>query len=180
MKITKVLMVVMINKKKQLTGRRGRNPLLESTAQPPTKRKRALASIIDEGESPYYRDNFINSARRTNELDPVIDHAHAGLTNCDVICYSNAIFQGLASCIHVSQFLQSPPKEDHRRLTLYHAFASVMSSMVSGQECVVDPTPFVNLFRESRNINYAQGMFFDSQWMNQLTMYVPLTDYSSR
>ena len=105
MKITKVLMVVMINEKKQLTGRRGRNPLLESTAQPPTKRKRALAPIIDEGESPYYRDNFINSARRTNEPDPVIDHAHAGLTNCDVICYSNAIFQGLASCIHVSQFL---------------------------------------------------------------------------
>jgi len=152
--------------KKQHTQRRGRNPHLESTAQPSTKRKKALAPIIDKREeSPYYRDNFINSARRTNEPDPVIDHAHAGLTKCDVICYSNAIFQGLASCIHVSQFLRSPPKDDHRRFPLYHAFASVMSSMVSGQESVVDPTPFVNLFRESRNINYAQGMFFDSQWM---------------
>jgi len=32
--------------KKQLTRRRGRNPHLESTAQPPTKRKRALAPIM--------------------------------------------------------------------------------------------------------------------------------------
>jgi hypothetical protein len=170
-----------VDKQKKLTRRRGRrNPHLESTAQPPTKRNRALAPIIDERKSTYYRDDFINSAQRTNEPDPVIDHAHAGLTNCDVICYSNAIFQGLARCIHVSQFLRSPPKEDHRRFPLYHAFASVMSSMVGGQKSVVDPTPFVNLFRDSHNINYSQGMFFDSQRMNQLTMYVPLTDYSSR
>jgi hypothetical protein len=61
--------------KKQLTRRHGRrNPHLESTAQPPTKRRRALAPIIDERKSPYYRDDFINSARRTNEPDPVIDH----------------------------------------------------------------------------------------------------------
>ncbi|KAL3780195.1 hypothetical protein ACHAW5_010280 [Stephanodiscus triporus] len=84
------------------------------------------------------------------------DQINHGLTNCGEICYSNAIFQGLASCIHASQFLQSQPKDDHSRFPLYHAFASVMSSMASGQESVVDPTPFVNLFRECRNINYAQ------------------------
>ena len=104
---------------------------------------RALALIIDEGEAPYYRDNFINSARRTNEPDPVIDHAHAGLTNCDVICYSNALFQGIASCIHVSDFLQSPPDDEHKWFPLYHTFSSVMRSMVSGQETVVDPTTFL-------------------------------------
>jgi hypothetical protein len=74
-----------------------------------------------------------------------------------VICYSNAIFQGIASCIHVSDFLQTPPNKEHQRLSLYYAFASVMSSMVSGQESVVDPTLFINLFRENHK-NYDQGM----------------------
>jgi hypothetical protein len=57
-----------------------------------------------------------------------------------------------------------------------------MSSMVSGQESVVDPTSFVDLFRpENSSNNYEEGMYFDSsQWMNQLTVYVPLTDYSFR
>ena len=124
----------------------------------------------------------MNNAQRTNAPDPVIEDAHAGLTNCDLICYSNVIFQGLASCLHVSEFLRSPPKEEHRlRFPLYHAFASVMSSMVSGQESVVDPTPFVNLFRESHeNYELRQGMYFNSQWMNKLTINVPLTDSSSR
>ena len=73
--------------KKQRTGRRGRNPpLLESTAQPPTKRRRALAPNIDHRQSPYYRDHFVNNARRTNAPDSVIDYAHAGLTNCELVC----------------------------------------------------------------------------------------------
>jgi len=116
--------------KKQRKGRRGRNPFLESTAQPPTKRKKALAPNIDQGESIYYRASF--QARRTNAPDPVIADSHAGLRNCDVICYSNALFQGIASCIHVSDFLQTPPNDEHRRFPLYYEFASVMSSMVSG------------------------------------------------
>jgi hypothetical protein len=171
------------NRRRQRTRRRGRNPpLLESTAQPPTKRRMAIAPNNDQGQSPYYRDDFVNNAQRTNAPDPVIEDAHAGLTNCDLICYSNVIFQGLASCLHVSEFLRSPPKEEHRlRFPLYHAFASVMSSMVSGQESVVDPTPFVNLFRESHeNYELRQGMYFNSQWMNKLTINVPLMDSSSR
>jgi hypothetical protein len=172
------------NGRRQRKRRRGWNPpLLESTVQqPPTKRRRAIAPNNDQGQSPYYRDDFVNNARRTNAPDPVIDYAHAGLTNCDLICYSNAIFQGLASCLHVSEFLQSPPKEEHRlRFPLYHAFASVMSSMVSGQESVVNPTPFVNDFRESHeNYKLQQGMYFNSQWMNKLTINVPLMDSSSR
>ena len=164
--------------------RRGLNPpLLESTVQqPPTKRRRAIAPNNDQGQSPYYRDDFVDNAQRTNARDPVLEDAHAGLTNCDLICYSNVIFQGLASCLHVSEFLRSPPKEEHRlRFPLYHAFASVMSSMVSGQESVVNPAPFVNLFRESHeNYELQQGMYFDSQWMNKLTINVPLTDSSSR
>jgi hypothetical protein len=53
--------------------------------------------------------------------------------------------------------------------------------MVSGQERVVDPTPFVNLFRESHgNYEQLQGMYFNSQWMNKLTINVPLMDSLSR
>ena len=158
-------------------------PLLESTAQPPTKRRRANAPNNDQGQSPYYRDDFVNNARRTNAPHPVnLKEAHSGLTNCDLICYSNVIFQGLASCLHVSEFLRNPPNEEHHmRFPLYHAFASVMSSMVSGRERVVDPALFVNLFRDSHeNFELIQGMYFDSQWMNKLTINVPLNNSSSR
>jgi hypothetical protein len=172
------------NRRRKRTRRRGRNPpLLESTAQPPTKRRRAIAPNNDQGQSPYYRDDFVNNARRTNAPDPeILEDAHSGLTNCDLICYSNVIFQGLASCLHVSEFLRNPPNEEHSmRFPLYHAFASVMSSMVSGRERVVNPAPFVNLFRDSHeNFELQQGMYFDSQWMNKLTINVPLTNSSSR
>jgi hypothetical protein len=146
-------MVVMI--KKQRKRMCGWNDCHKSTAKPQTKRRRALAPNIDQGQSPYCRHNF--QVRRTNAPAPDIAHAHAGLNNCDVICYSNAIFQGIASCIHVSDFLQTPPNEEHQWFPLYYAFASLMSSMVSGQESVVDPTSFINLFRQNHE-TYDQGM----------------------
>jgi hypothetical protein len=53
--------------------------------------------------------------------------------------------------------------------------------MVSGKESVVHPAQFVNLFRDSHeNFELQQGMYFDSQWMNKLTIIVPLTNSSSR
>ena len=52
--------------------------------------------------------------------------------------------------------------------------------MVSGQDEVVDPTLFVNLFRDKINNHVPQeGMFVNSQWMKQLTKYIPLINYSS-
>jgi hypothetical protein len=86
----------------------------------------------------YYRDNFANRKRRTKERDVGTPPANAGLINCDQICYSNAIFQGLASCIRVSQFFKV--HQGIKRFPLYHAFASIMSSMVSGRETVVNPS----------------------------------------
>jgi hypothetical protein len=106
-------------------------------------------------------------AQRTDDPVPVIDRAHAGLKNCGEICYSNAIFQGLASCIHASQFLRGPPSDAHKKFHLYHPFASVMNAMVCGEETVVDPSPFVDLYMATHNFNDAQGnMFCDSQCMN--------------
>ena len=108
------------------------------------------------------------AARRTDDPVPVIDRANAGLKNCGGICYSNAIFQGLASCIHASQFLRGPPSDAHKKFPLYHAFASVMNAMVRGEETVVDPSPFVDLYMATHNFNDAQGnMFCDSQCMNE-------------
>jgi hypothetical protein len=51
MKITRVLIVDSGDdeRKKPRKGRRGWNPLIESTAQPTTKRKMALAPNIDQG-----------------------------------------------------------------------------------------------------------------------------------
>ncbi len=149
------------DKQKQHKRKRGWKDCHESTGKPKTKRRRALAPNIDQVQSPYYRRYF--QVRRTNARDPVIADAHAGLKNCDVICYSNAIFQCIASCIHVSDFLQTPPNEEHEWFPLYYTFASVMSSMVSGQESVIDPTSFIDLFW-SRHENYdpQEGMYFDS------------------
>ena len=144
----------------QRTRKRGRNPHLESTVQHLELTKTARAPNTGNF---YYRDNFANIDRRTKAPDLCISPAHAGLSNCDQICYSNAIFQGLASCIRVSQFFQSPPRDDEKRFPLYHAFASVMSSMVSGRETVVDPSEFITLFKQSRNINPARGMLEDGE-----------------
>ena len=122
----------------------------------------------EQGQSPYYRNDWIDNAQRTNAPNPVIADAHAGRRNCDVICYSNAVFQGISSCIHVSDFLQTPPNEEHRWFPLYYEFASVMISMVSGQKDVVDPTSFLNLYRNNDE-NYihlvsTQRMHMSTYW----------------
>jgi hypothetical protein len=85
-----------------------------------------------------------------------------------MICYSNAILWGIASCICVSDFLGSPPDEEHKRFPLYHAFASVMSSMISGQETAVDLTTFITLFRDKHNNVPQEGMYFDNQRMKNI------------
>ena len=69
----------------------------------------------------------------------------------------------------MTDFLQTPPNEEHQWFPLYYAFASVMCSMVSGQESGVDPTSFVGLFRDKiDNYDPQEGTFFDNQWMKQL------------
>jgi hypothetical protein len=62
--------------------------------------------------------------------------AHAGLKNSNVNCYSNAIFQCIASCICFSDF---SPSEKHPQFPLNHAFASLMSSMVEVMRVLILP-----------------------------------------
>ena len=89
--------------------------------------------------------------------------AHAGLNNSNVNCYSNAVFQCIASCITFSDF---SPSENHPQFPLNHAFASLMNSMIRGEESI-DPSFFMNLFtplfwpQGIVNGEERQGMYYD-------------------
>ncbi len=57
----------------------------------------------------------------------------AGLSNTGVICYSNAIFQALVSCNHLTTFFDNPPQQNRERFALYCVFSQVLHSMVRRQ-----------------------------------------------
>ncbi len=74
---------------------------------------------------------------------------NAGLSNTGVICYSNAIFQALASCNHLTTFFDTPPQQNHEHFVLYYAFSQVLHLIVrrqGSQEDVVNPTNFITPF----------------------------------
>jgi ubiquitin C-terminal hydrolase len=76
---------------------------------------------------------------------------NAGLKNSGKICYSNAIFQALASCNHRTTLFNDPRQQNHERFELYYAFAEVLHSMVKRQfseQDVVDPGNLIDLFLE--------------------------------
>ena len=85
-------------------------------------------------------------------------------------CYSNAILQCLASCISLSDF---SPSENHPEFELNHAFASLMTSMVGGEQ-IIDPSSFMDVFRllfrppveEEGEVNAdeQEGMYYDFAW----------------
>ena len=93
--------------------------------------------------------------------------ANAGFKNSNVYCYSNAILQCLASCIFFSDF---SPSENHTEFALNHAFASLMNSMVGGEQST-DPSSFMNVFRPlfwplveeegEVNADEQEGMYYD-------------------
>ena len=114
----------------------------------------------EETEYPYYKQFPL---RLRDEPAAVNLGAHAGLKNSNVNCYSNAIFQCIASCICFSDF---SPSEKHPQFPLNHAFASLMSSMVGSEESI-DPSLFMNVFmplfrpQAEENINQQEGMYYD-------------------
>jgi hypothetical protein len=93
--------------------------------------------------------------------------ANAGLKNSNVSCYSNAILQCLASCIFFSNI---SPSVNHPEFPLNHAFASLMTSMVRGEQ-IIDPSSFKGVFmplflprvEEEGEVNAdeQQGMYYD-------------------
>ncbi len=74
---------------------------------------------------------------------------NAGLSNIGVICYSNAIFQALARCNHLTTFFDTPPQQNCERFALYYMFSQVLHLMVrcqGSQQDVVNPTNFITPF----------------------------------
>ena len=104
------------------------------------KPRRSKTSDDDKTRVDYYK-KFPDNKR--GEPAAVDIGANAGLKNSNVVCYSNAILQCLASSFYLSDF---SPSENHPEFELNHAFACLMNSMVKGGQ-IIDPSSFMNIFR---------------------------------
>ncbi len=133
---------------KRRPGQQLPSKLDETELKPPAK--------PPQTKYPYYKQFPL---RLRNEPAAVNLGAHAGLKNSNVNCYSNTIFQCIASCISFSDF---SPSEKHPQIPLNHTFASLMSSMVGSEESV-DPLLFMHVFmplvrpQGEENINLNNG-----------------------
>ena len=112
--------------------------------------------------NPYYRRDF-QPSRRSNvsNSERCSDGAHAGLINSDVICYSNAIFQCIASCADLNlckEFLRSQPSEEHQHFKIYYEFKSLISSILRNGMDNIDPSKFIGLYKERyTNVGANEG-----------------------
>ena len=104
----------------------------------------------------YYRNNFHPSRRSdpSRRSEGRSNGAHTGLINADAICYSNAIFQCIASCANLGNyddFLQNTPELKHRHFKFYYEFKSVISSILGSGMDSIDPHEFIRLYKECYN-----------------------------
>ena len=92
--------------------------------------------------------------------------ANTGLINANVICYSNANFQCIASCANLdnfADFLRSPPNEEHQHFELYYEYKSVISSILSGGMGDIDPSKFIDLYKKrNEDFNTDEGKWHDN------------------
>ena len=74
------------------------------------------------------------TAKSHDEVVAEVVSPNTGLINTGVICYSNAIFQALASCYRMTTFFNyslPAPYQDRDRFRLCFAFAEVLHSLVN-------------------------------------------------
>ena len=137
--------------------------MVTKNQKPAKKVARKADQITDPngGQISYYRD--FQPSRRSNlsRSEGRSNGAHAGLINSDVICYSNAIFQCIASCASLGfcdNFLRSQPSEEHQHFKLYYEFKSVISSILGNGMDNIDPRKFIGLYKECyNNFNANEG-----------------------
>jgi hypothetical protein len=84
---------------------------------------------IPRNDDLLYYTEFPNKTRNARNI--AMDGGNLGIKINNVICYANAIFQIIASCNHLNEFLLKPPRAEHQRFSLYYEFACVISAMVS-------------------------------------------------
>ena len=121
------------------------------------KPRRSKTSDDDKTRVDYYK-KFPDNKR--GEAAAVDIGANAGLKNSNVVCYSNAILQCLASCFYLSDFSLS---DNHPEFQLNHAFACLMNSMVKGGQSI-DPSSFMKIFRplfQPSDADEKEGMYND-------------------
>ena len=127
------------------------------------------------GTNPYYRTDF-QTSRRSNvsRSEGRSDGAHAGLINSDVICYSNAIFQCIASCADLNlckEFLRSQPSEEHQHFKIYYEFKSLISSILRNGMDNIDPSKFIGLYKERyTNVGANEGKWHGN--FNKQCIYI--------
>ena len=114
------------------------------------------------GQISYYRQNFHPSRRSdVSNSEQRFNGAHTGLINSNVICYSNSIFQCLASCADMGlgeEFLRSQPSEEHQHFKLYYEFKSLISSILSNGMDNIDPSKFIDLYKDRfTNVGANEG-----------------------
>jgi hypothetical protein len=101
--------------------------------------------IRQKQEESLYYTTFKKS--RHNVCQIVCDGRNAGLKNNNVICYSNSIFQIIASCNQFKKYLPTPPSEEHKHFRLYYEFSYVISSMFSAEgDDAVDSKNYMDVF----------------------------------
>jgi hypothetical protein len=65
--------------------------------------------------------------------------------NQSVICYSNAIFQAIASSNHITQLFNVILQDDQKCFKMNYEFVRLINTMMCQSDCV-DPGNFVQLF----------------------------------
>jgi hypothetical protein len=110
----------------------------------------------NQKRKPKKRRSRQRKVKRT--IEQRID-AHAGLKKYGLICYSNAIIQCIASCSYLTEFLWCPPHEEHECFQLHFKFTSVINSLVSGGDNVVNLKKLNTLYRGNKNFKQDKGKY---------------------
>ena len=114
--------------------------------------------------------------RKYNEEHHRSEHGNAGLRNQNVTCYSNAIFQAIASCSHLTTVFDNVLSDSQRCFRLNYEFVRLLHSMIHQSDCF-DPHDFLSLFLR-RNSNFdEQCAYILNIYFNEYQFYLTwLTD----
>jgi len=89
---------------------------------------------------------YITHSDRGNSL---FMRGNAGLRNQSVLCYSNAIFQAIASCNHLTTLFQTVLSDNQRCFRMNYEFVKLVHSILTQSDCV-DPEEFLKLLTNCR------------------------------